>query len=429
MMLSVLVVVCWLVLIYAWLGYPLILRIVAGRVRTSRKPASLAHAAPPAAPTSVAVLFSAHNEQQHIDGRIGNLVELDYPVDRAAILVGVDGADDATAQLARNWSDKDPRVRVIEVAERRGKAAMLKDLVRTSGADILILTDANTVFRRDAVSRLIEPFNDSRIGGVCGRLVFTRQCNPQPLSAAILPCSETPVLRNSLPPPESAYWRWETELKQRESCVDSCLGANGAIYALRRDLFWGELPDNTIIDDFVLGMKVREQGFRMIYEPAAIADEEFPAVTAHEWGRRTRIGAGGFQALVFCRRCLLPRYGAFAWMLWSHKVLRWFTAHLMLAALLPAVLHLGQGFKDGGISGVLEWSYAPAVLTLLTWLGIVGAVGLNRLAALPPLPGKWLPRFLELTDHFMTMQTALLVGFFRFCRGNLKGYWERTPRA
>src|SRR6185503_6079299 len=108
---------------------------------------------------------------------------------------------------------------------------------------------------------------------------------------------------------ESVYWKFETWLKTRESELDSCLGANGAIYAIRARLFWASIPPNTIIDDFVIGMKVREQGYRMLYEPRAIALEELPPEVAHEWKRRVRIGAGDYQAIRLCRACLSPSFG------------------------------------------------------------------------------------------------------------------------
>ena len=115
---------------------------------------------------------------------------------------------------------------------------------------------------------------------------------------------------------------------------------------IRTGLFWAEIPDNTIIDDFVIGMKVREQGYRMVYAPTAVAREELPETLDDEWRRRIRIGAGDYQALVLCRKCLLPRYGKFAWMFWSHKVARWFTPHLLLLLTISSASRIARGLDS-----------------------------------------------------------------------------------
>ena len=208
---------------------------------------------------------------------------------------------------------------------------------------------------------------------------------------------------------EPVYWNFETRLKMAESSLDSCLGANGAIYAVRSELFSMDIPGNTIIDDFVIGMKVREQGYRMVYEPGAVATEDLPETVQDEWRRRIRIGAGAYQALSLCRACLSPRYGVFAWMFWSHKVMRWFTPHLMVGLLVigcwllgaPAARLAGHGYWVLGLLGVF----------------VVG------------LASRRFRKGLKLLSYFITMQVALLMGFVRYCRGNLSGAWARTERG
>ncbi|MFC1453218.1 glycosyltransferase family 2 protein, partial [Verrucomicrobiota bacterium] len=307
-------------LAYAWLGYPVLLAVAA-----KSRPRRTAGGATGASERTVCILFSAHNEEGHIAERLGNLLGQEYPSERVTIRVGIDGSSDRTASIAREFARKHPNIRVHEVSERRGKIAMLKDLVARSTEDVLVFTDANTEFEPRAVATLVSHFADPGLGGVCGRLVFAPSINGNAAGAGTS-IHGSPDASSS----ERSYWLWETGLKEMESRANSCLGANGAIYAIRRELFWKDIPDNTIIDDFVIGMKVREQGMLMVYEPDAVAHEALPAKIEHEWRRRVRIGAGDYQALAFCRRCLLPRYGRFSWMFWSHKVLRWFTPHLTL---------------------------------------------------------------------------------------------------
>lgn len=407
----VVIIIPAVMLLYVWMVYP---ALVMGFWR--RKIA--AHSAPPTAKTeefpAIAVLFSAHNEEAVIRQRLENLAALDYPADRFRVYVGVDGGTDRTAEIAKAWAEGHANVSVLASEQNHGKTAMLKKLVgEGSGCGIqkcesgvvrpeprtlnpywplLVFTDANTLFAPDALRKLVAPFADPAIGGVCGRLVF--------LDAA---GAETR---------ENLYWRAETVMKMAESHLDSCLGANGAIYAIRQELFWKAIPDNTIIDDFVIGMKVREQGFRMVYESGAVAYEETPARIAAEWRRRVRIGAGAFQAMGLCRPCLSPRYGRFSLCFWSHKVMRWFTPHLLLLLLGVATFCVMAGDGDEVMLG--RW-------ILVAFAGFGGLAAAGRLMQ----PSSKLKAF----DYFLSMQAALFAGFLKYCRGGLRGTWERTERG
>jgi cellulose synthase/poly-beta-1,6-N-acetylglucosamine synthase-like glycosyltransferase len=413
------------ILLYAWAGYPLLLGLL-GRAR--RRPESRS---PERRPYHLSVVLSAFNEAAVIGPRLANLssVAAGLPASTELhLFLGVDGASDRTAELARAAARDIPRFHLHDFGQRRGKVTVLRDLIAAArtvarasaagGAEhLLIFTDANTFFKPDALNRLLPHFADPDVGGVCGRLIFTRSA----------PTSPPPSQGTASP--ESAYWHWETWLKQRESALDSCLGANGAVYAIREGLFWDAIPGNTIVDDFVIGMKIREQGFRMIYEPAAVAEETVPEL-ASEWTRRVRIGAGDFQALGLCRRCLGPRFGWFAWMFWSHKVLRWSTPHLCLIAFAMASLGVALGVLGAGPGVRLAQALAaPAsrlpLVTALAFAGLLACAGIGRLNRSSPERPM---RLFQLCDHFVTMQAALFVGFLRWCRGNLAGHWTRTPR-
>lgn len=393
------------VLAYTWLLYPALMLWGGRRGRGWTE----AHEFRPC----VTVLFSAHNEEAVIRRRLENLAALDYPADRINVLVGVDGGSDRTAEIAKEWAVSHPNVTVVVSAENRGKMAMLRELVASTLKSPvihpppstlhsepfpparLVFTDANTLFDTDALVRLVQPFQDSSVGGVCGRLLFHAPSGGST--------------------DEPRYWDIETRMKESESRIDSCLGANGAVYAVRDGLFPRDIPDNVIIDDFVIGMKVREQGHRMVFACEALAREDLPHTVAEEWNRRVRIGAGAYQALCLCRRCLLPRFGAFAWMFWSHKVLRWFTPHMLLAfmclgvtvAVRRAMVH-GQWLM---VDGVMAGACVLALACLL----------FRRVEA------KWVGPF-RLVAYFFAMQAALFAGFIRFCRGGLSGAWKRTER-
>ena len=400
-------------LVYAWIIYPALVLLL-GRRTKGREQWAVGRGLGEDLP-GVAILLSAHNEESVILKRLENLAALDYPADHIQVFVGVDGGTDRTAGIALEWAQSNPNVHVIVSPKNHGKTAMLKKLVesrelrvespkskvqsrkskvesRESEVSLLVFTDANTFFAPDALRHLVSSFGDPEIGGACGRLIFLDDAG-----------TETR---------ENLYWRVETLLKMAESRLDSCLGANGAIYAIRSELFWSEIPDSTIIDDFVIGMKVREQGFRMVYEPQAMAYEQTPALISDEWRRRVRIGAGAFQALAHCRVCLSPRYGQFALFFWSHKILRWFTPHLMilLVVVATAILVFGTGSVVMVAAGILA---AGAGFVLLAVMGrLIG-------------PSSRLKAF----EYFLSMQAALFAGFLRYCRGGLKGSWERTERG
>lgn len=462
-MLSAFIIVLGM-LVYAWILYPAVVLLLGRKAGPSRVSA-LASSLPP-----VAVLFSAHNEEAVILKRLENLAALDYPLENLQVFIGVDGGNDRTAEIALEWAGTHPNVHVIVSATNRGKSAMLKQLSKpllscqvagllsdkpkdslfasltteqpgnpTTGL-LLIFTDANTMFAPDALRQLVAPFADPQVGGVCGRLVFLPPKGAGQLSSCQVAelsgdrpkgslCSSSTTgqpgnLTTSSPAEsgrETVYWDLETRLKAAESRLDSCLGANGAIYAIRAELFPTQFPDNTIIDDFVIGMKVREQGYRLVYESSALANEELPATVNDEWRRRVRIGAGAYQALALCWRCLLPRYGVFAWMFWSHKALRWFTPHLLV---------LGGGLGGGLLScHVVELSgKSPEgyVASATRQPGNITTFLCIALAGMLLAPGG--RKVLKLAGYFITMQAALFVGFLRYCRGGLKGNWARTER-
>ncbi|MFC1499064.1 glycosyltransferase [Verrucomicrobiota bacterium] len=439
--LSVILLFTVIILAYTWLGYPLLLAAIARRRMVNDQIPEKVDI------ESVAILLSAYNEESVIKQRLENLLSSSASIGvhpafarklrrtgrRLNILIGTDGCTDRTAEIARAFAENHDNIHIHEFKERRGKVAVLKELVkecnrRWTSSDplnpmdprgpmnadatkqILVFTDANTMFRPDALEKLLRHFDDPKIGGVCGRLIFKE-------NQSVTGC------RLQVTGEENIYWKWEARLKERESALDSCLGANGAIYAIRRELFWKEIPDNTIVDDFVIGMKVREQGFRVIYEPEAIAEEGLPE-TADEWARRVRIGAGDYQALSLCGKCLSVKYGRFAWIFFSHKVLRWLTPHMLMFLVLGSWFLVFQEFfkfsREIAMSSLALGlgTFTAAFTVIFILCAMLGELSKNNKAY----------RFFHLCYYFLTMQVALFVGFLRYCRGNLKGHWTRTPR-
>jgi cellulose synthase/poly-beta-1,6-N-acetylglucosamine synthase-like glycosyltransferase len=362
-------------IVYSYAIYPLLLAFVpVGRREELPEPAER---------PSVSVLISVYNEEKHITQRIENLLALDYPRDRLEILIGSDGSTDRTNELLRRFSDR--RVKLHEFEQRNGKPSMLNRLVAQTRGELLVFSDANAMFATDALSKLARHFGNPRIGGVCGRLVFHGET------------SETD---------ERPYWKLETYLKTRESALDSCLGANGAIYAIRKSC-WPGIPNNTFVDDFVIGMRVREQGVRIVYDREAVATEELPQSVGHEMTRRIRIGAGDFQALFLCWRSLFPWRGFHSLAFWSHKVLRWLAPFLMVAALISNIALLPRPL----------FTVLLALQLAFYALAVVGSLRRGRKITLFSAP-----------HYFVTVNLALLLGFLRFITGTQPAAWKRTAR-
>ncbi|MFG0335646.1 MAG: glycosyltransferase family 2 protein [Maioricimonas sp. JB049] len=370
--------------LYCYVVYPVLLALLCRR----RAPLPVT---PPARARDewpmVSLIIAAYREEAVIMQRLNNALLCDYPADRLEILIGCDGNEDATGELVGTCGDS--RVRLLQFDRRRGKPSVLNDCVAQARGDILVFSDANTFFEPDAIRRLVRHFDASEIGGVCGKLLLI-----------------DPETGGNV---DGLYWRYENFLKEREGRLGALLGVNGAIYAMRRSLYQ-PIPPETIVDDFLIGMRIHVQGARLIYDPAAIATEESASGIDAEFHRRARIGAGGFQSLVWLWPLLNPARGSVAFAFWSHKVLRWFCPLLLVIALACNALLLDQPLYQATLVLQLMF-YAGALLGRF----VAGRSLLARLSRLPAM--------------FVSMNAALLVGLFRWLRGRQKAAWKRTDRS
>jgi cellulose synthase/poly-beta-1,6-N-acetylglucosamine synthase-like glycosyltransferase len=331
-------------------------------------------------------VFAAHNEARVIGQKMRNCKRLDYPADRLEILVGCDGCTDRTAALARQANV--PNARVLEISPRGGKPATLNLLVPLAQGDIVVLCDSNTMFQPGTLMSLVRHFEERNVGCVCGELRLV----------------DVVQKRSS----ENLYWKYETMLKFLESRLNMLVGANGGIFAIRKKLF-SPLPPDGIIDDFLVAMRIRAAGHRVVYDPEAVAVEELAQGVRHEFRRRIRIGAGNFHALKYTRKLLHPAMGWVAFSYWSHKVFRWIVPLALCIAEASAIL-LANDLRYAGVAA----------------LG-VGMVGLAFAGyRLDLRGGHWAP--FSLPYYFLSMNLALFLGFMRFVRQAQSTVWKPTPR-
>ncbi len=383
-----------LAVVYTYALYPLVLFIVAGLNQAGKDAAFVFRKGERRKAESdtdwphVAVVISAYNEERHLRQRIENLLALDYPADRLSAYIGSDGSRDRTAAILAEYAHE-PRIKGFAFEQNRGKANVLNDLVGRTQEPILVFSDANTYFRPDALRQLLRAFDDKDVGGVSGELR---------------------LLGNDGDNQDSLYWRIEQFLKFFESRLGALLGANGGIYAIRREL-WTPLQPDTICDDFVVAMNVAATGAKLVYEPRAWAEEDTPEHIDEEFRRRVRIGIGNFQALMRHPQYLLRTRWATRFAYVSHKVLRWIAPHLLIVALAASALLAVEStfWQVATVAQVAAYGAAAGALRLI-----------NR--------GTKLPTVAKLAAFLFALNWAFLVASWRYATGKYSGSWGRTSR-
>ena len=368
-------------IIYSYIFYPLILWIAAKFYKQEDAPV-------PSVLPKVSIVIAAYNEEKVIKSRIENCLALDYPLGNLDIMIVSDGSDDKTNSIVQNFETRG--VRLFGFKERRGKVNVLNETIPRSKHDIIVLSDANTMFARDAIKKLVRHFAHPKVGCVCGALQFINAEG-----------SRTGDL-------EGFYWKYESMLKKMEGARGALLGANGAIFAIRKNLF-EPCPPDTIVEDFVLPMRILQKGFRVMYDPWANATEESTKHIIQEKQRRVRIGAGDYQALCLLWPMLNPFRGFPAFAFWSHKVLRWLAPFFLIGAFLTNLILVHE--TPYQIFFLLQCIfYGCAIIgQALSWSGIK-------------------IKFFNLCYYFVSMNLALLLGFIKFVTNTQKVTWKRTER-
>jgi cellulose synthase/poly-beta-1,6-N-acetylglucosamine synthase-like glycosyltransferase len=304
---------CCVLLVYIYILYPLFVRILAKQFGS---PVLRGSASP-----AVTIIVTAYNEQACIRSKLDNLSALNYPAELVDILVVSDGSSDATEEIAATYNPA--RVRVLRVEGRRGKTACQNAAATAAAAEILVFTDATTQVHSDALRSLVENFADPSVGCVGGCLQYISD------------------FKNMTGHGGEAYWSYEMRLRANESLLSSMTGVSGCLYAVRRSAYRAMEPD--LISDFVIAMKMAEQGLRTVLAPDAVCLETTLSSSGHELAMRVRVVVRSLNALIRGRRFLNPfAYPCFAWQLWSHKVLRYASPLLWLCMLAANIILASQ---------------------------------------------------------------------------------------
>lgn len=338
---------------------------------------------------TVTMIIPAYNEEAIIKQKMDNCRRLEYPEGKLEILIGSDGSSDNTNQLIEQFAP--PNLKFFPFAENRGKSKVLTDLVASAQGEILVFSDANTIFNPHAITTLVHHFSQSNVGAVCGRLILI---NPN---------------GNIGGWGEAKYWKYENIIKKLEGEVSSTIGATGGIYAIRRDLFPTLPVDRQISDDLVISLLIIERGYKVLFEKEAIAVEATTRSFHDEFSRKKRIGICNLQALPLIANCLNPQKGFVAFALWSHKILRWF------APLILIVLFI----LNGALLGNAIYNVIFGMQCFFYGFAIIGYLIKDR---------KKKPSFFSYPLYFVMANVALFLALVEISGGKKKAQWETTKR-
>ena len=371
----------WLLLSYIYVFYPLLLAACARRAAGGQR----ADVSP-----RVTLVFCAHNEEAALPDKIANCRALDYPDNRLEFCVGGDASTDNTNGLLQAWAARDPRVRLRLSAQREGKTALLNQMIPTATGEVVLFSDASTLFARDAVRRHVSHYADPRVGCVGGNLDFVN------------------ASRSSMSSGHGAYWRYERHLRRCESSLGILACVAGANYSMRRGL-WRAIEPH-FADDCNSPLNVIEQGYKVVYDPHATAQEVAAESSEGLMKRRIRMVTRDLNATLRRPALLNPfRFPGVAWSLWSHKLLRWLGAPLLVVLLVVNLFLLDRP----GLAALLALQVAFYLLAIIGYFA----------------QGRFRSRWLSLPLYFALSNLATLLGLANLLRRRRAAIWQpgRSP--
>jgi cellulose synthase/poly-beta-1,6-N-acetylglucosamine synthase-like glycosyltransferase len=400
----ILEILFWLlafVVFYTYLGYGLLLAALVGLRRLLGRRRRVA--APGSYQPAITLVVPAYNEIDCLEDKLLNSLALDYPADRLRLLFVTEGSTDGTTEFLQAWQTTEPRLSVMGGSERRGKIeAMNRAMVRVK-TSLVVFTDANTTLNRDALKQIARHFADPIVGAVSGEKRIQTLGSEAAAGAG-----------------EGLYWKYESWLKRLDTELHTVVGAAGELFAVRTDLY-DRVETDSLLDDFMISLRIAAQGYRVVYEPEAYALERPSASIDEEKKRKVRIAAGGFQSIARLKPLLNPfAYGWLSFQYVSHRVLRWAVTPfclpilLLLNAALVAVPEVGFGLPRGAYAGLLA---AQVLFYAAAWLG-------NR------LENRHIRvKALFVPYYFWFMNYCAWLGYRRYRRGHETGVWEKAKRA
>jgi len=379
------------IILYAYIGYTLLLLIFSAVRKISHYGKAISF---PVYEPAVTLLIPAFNEADYVMAKVRNSLDLNYPREKLRIVWVIDGSNDKTADLLSHYPD----ITMLHERERKGKVHAMNRYMKIADTPVVVFTDANTMLNADAIGEMVSLFADGRTGCVTGEKRISVSGSQKAVDAG-----------------EGLYWQYESLIKKLESETGSVMGAVGELFAVRRDLYQ-PVKEDTLLDDFTISMQILRQGYRIQYAPKAWGTETASLNIGEEIKRKTRIAAGGMQALTRMTDLLNPfRYGRLTVMYFSHKVLRWTLVPISfpLIFILNFLILL---FPDHSRIFTVLFVMQCLFYLLVFAGGIFHNVRLRIRALFVPY-------------YLFIMNYAVIKGFFRFINGQYTVNWQKVRRS
>lgn len=390
-------IICWVLLfiiIYTYVGYGILLYTII-KIRRFLKIGNKVEIDPSYEP-DVTLFIAAYNEKDYVAAKMKNTLALEYPKEKLNIIWVTDGSDDGTPDLLKGYRN----TTVYHLEERNGKIGAMNRGMEFVKTPIVIFSDANTNLGKESIRRIVNLFSSTKVGCVSGEKRIVDK--------------EADVASGA---GEGIYWKYESALKKWDAELYSVVGAAGELFAIRTVLY-KHVEKDTILDDFIISLRVAQDGYTIQYDPEAYAIETASANVKEEFKRKIRISAGGIQSIVRLRSLLnIFKYGTLSFQYISHRVLRWSLTPLCLILLIPilTILAAKEGFLSFGFYSVLFW------LQLLFYASaLLGWFLENRETRI---------KILFVPYYFFIMNLSVVLGFFRYMKKSQSVNWERAKRA
>jgi len=382
------------IVFYAYIGYGILLFILVRlkRIFTGKRKVAF----DPEYEPDVTLFIAAYNEKDFVDAKIKNSWELEYPAEKLHMVWVTDGSNDGTPDELKKYEG----VTVHHLPERNGKIGAMNRGMKFITTPVVVFCDANTMLGKESIRRIVNLFSNPKVGCVSGeKRIFSKDKDAAAGAG------------------EGLYWKYESTLKKWDAELYSVVGAAGELFAIRTELFQ-EVERDTLLDDFIISLRVAQKGYTIQYDPDAYAIESASANVKEELKRKVRISAGGIQSVVRLRSLLnIFKYGTLSFQYISHRVLRWTLAPLCLLFMIPT------GFLIGIDQGIFTLQFYP----VLFWLQV-----LFYLAA---LLGWYLEnrsikvKILFVPYYFFIMNLSVFLGFKRYMKKAQSVNWERAKRG
>ena len=350
---------------------------------------------------NVTLVIPAYNEMSCIEAKVKNTFSVDYPSDKMEILFVTEGSNDGTSEYIESLKSQYSNLKMIAGNVRRGKIEAMNIAIKTVNSPIVIFTDANTNLNNQVIRNIVRHFQDPEVGAVAGEKRIETQGSEAAAGAG-----------------EGLYWKYESLLKKLDTELYSVVGAAGELFAVRTHLF-GEVEKDTLLDDFMVSLRVAANGFRVIYEPNAYASERPSFSIQDEMKRKIRIASGGFQSIARLGFLWnIFRYGLLSFQYISHRAMRWAVAPFCLPLIF--LLNLVLIFTQPISQNLSIYSFFMGGQIIFYLMAIIGYNLENQ---------KIRIKLLFVPFYFSFMNYCAIKGYFKYRNGVASGIWEKVKRA